>query len=312
MRRDVAGRAMSFGRTARNVQRLISAELHGRASVPFGKRVWGWRRGFTGESTARYELTPENVNEYVSDTARYIRTPRINGPFASALLNKLAFSDLVARHGGPTPEYYCIASDRGLLPIGDRYDMSDADGVVAACMTGERFVVKPVGGGGGAGVRVISSTDGRLTVNGKPVDESEFRAFVARLSGSLICEFIVQHEYATTIFPHSTNSIRVLSMWDYENDTPFLPFAGQRFGRTSSIPTDNVTQGGIPVQVDVASGKLRRGVLTRPKSATEWLEQHPDTGAQITDVVVPNWDIVTTGLVELARRMPYIPYVGWD
>ena len=64
--------------------------------------------------------------------------------------------------------------------------------------------------------------------------------------------------------------------------------------------------------MDVASGKLRRGVLTRPKSATEWIEQHPDTGAQITDVVVPNWDIVTTGLVELARRMPYIPYVGWD
>ena len=89
MRRDMAGRAMSFGRTARNVQRLISAELHGRDTVPFGKKLWGWRRGFTSESTARYGLTPENVNDYVSDTARYLRTPRINGPLASALLDKL-------------------------------------------------------------------------------------------------------------------------------------------------------------------------------------------------------------------------------
>ncbi len=312
MRRDIVGRAMSFGRTARNVQRLVSAELHGRATVPFGKRLWGWRRGFTGESTARYGLTPENVNDYVSDTARYLRTPRINGPLASALLNKLVFSGLVARHGGPTPEYYCFVGDHGLLPIGDRYDMRDADGVIAACMTGERFVVKPFGGGGGASVRVISSTDGRLTINGGAVAESEFRAFIERLSGALICEFIVQHDYATTIFPHATNSIRVISMWDYEKNTPFLPFAGHRFGRTSSIPIDNISQGGIPVQVDIASGELRSGVLTKPKCEAEWLEQHPDTGAQIKGVVVPNWDIMTTGLVELARRMSYIPYVGWD
>jgi len=303
---------MEFGRTARNVQRLIAAELHGRATVPFGKRLWGWRRGFTGESTARYELTPENVNDFVSDTARYIRTPRINGPLASALLNKLVFSRLVASHGGPTPEYYCIASDHGLLPIGDRYDMRDADGIMAACMTGERFVVKPCGGGGGVSVRIISSTDGRLTINGKPVTESEFRAFVDHLSGSLICEFIVQHDYATTIFPHATNSIRIISMWDYEKDTPFLPFAAQRFGRTSSIPIDNISQGGVPVQVDVATGRLASIAFTQPGRETVWLDQHPDTGAQIKGVLVPNWDIVTKGLVELARQMSYIPYVGWD
>lgn len=312
MRRDMAGRAMSFGKTARNVQRLISAELCGRATVPLGKKLWGWRHGFTSESTARYGLTPENVNDYVSDTARYIRTPRINGPFASALLNKLVFSGLVVSHGGPAPEYYCFACDHGLLPMGDRYDMRDADGVIAACMTGERFVVKPVGGGGGAGVRVISSADGRLTINGKAVDRTEFRAFIEGLSGALICEFIVQHDYATTIFPHSTNSIRILSMWDYEKDEPFLPFAGHRFGRTASIPTDNVSQGGIPVQVDVATGVLKSASLALRGRENVWLDEHPDTHARIKGVRVPNWDIVTSGLVEIARGMSYIPYVGWD
>ena len=312
MRRDVAGRAMSFGKTARNVQRLISAELHGRATVPLGKKLWGWRHGFTSEATARYGLTPENVNDYVSDVARYIRTPRINGPLASALLNKLVFSGLVASHGGPVPEYYCFVGDHGLVSIGDRYDMRDAAGVIAACMTGERFVVKPCGGGGGVGVRVISSEDGRLIINGKVVDQSEFRAFIECLSGALICEFIVQHDYATTIFPHSTNSLRILSMWDYEKDEPFLPFAGHRFGRTASIPTDNISQGGIAAQVDIATGKLASAALTERGRGTVWLDEHPGTFARIKGTLVPNWDIVTTGLVELARQMSYVPYVGWD
>jgi hypothetical protein len=280
--------------------------------VSLGKRLFGWRHGFTSDSTARYGLTPENVHEYVSDTARYIRTPRINGPMAPALLNKLVFSRLVECHGGPVPEYYGVAGSSGLIPIGDRYDMKDADGVLAACMTGERFVVKPNGGGGGIGVRVISSSGGRLTINDREVAEGEFRAFIEKLSGALICEFIVQHEYATTIFPHSTNSIRVLSMWDYEKNEPFIPFAGQRFGRHTSIPTDNITQGGIPVQVDVATGVLKSGSLALRQKENVWIDEHPDTHARIKGVIVPNWDKVTAGLISIARGMSYIPYVGWD
>lgn len=312
MRHDMAGRAMALGRTLRNVQRLILAELHGGAPVSPGRRLWGWRHGFTGDSTERYGLTPENVHEYVSDTARHLRTPRINGPFAEALMNKLVFSRLLASYGAPVPRYFCFACGDRLIPMGDRHDMSSADGVISACMTGERFVVKPCGGGGGIGVRVISSDAGRLTINGRVVDASEFRAFIEKLSDALISEFVEQHEYARTIFPHSTNSIRILSMWDYEKNTPFLPFAGQRFGRTSTIPTDNIGLGGIPAQVDIATGVLGSASLTMRGKKNAWTDQHPDTGAKIKGVQVPNWDVVTSGLVSIARQMPYIPYVGWD
>jgi len=312
MRKDAAGRAMELGRTLRNVQRLLSMELHSTQPVPFRKKLWGWRRGFTTDSIYYYKLTPENVDEYVSDVARFIRTPRINGPFASALLNKIVFSDIVSCCGGPVPEYHCLASEGKLLPIGERYRMCDADGVIEACTTGEKFVVKPAGGGGGVGVRVISSENGTLTVNGEPVPESKFRAFIESLNGAVICEFVVQHDYAAKVFPHSTNSIRILSMWDYEKGTPFLPFAGHRFGRTTTIPTDNIGLGGIPAQVDITTGELQAASCTPPGRPEEWLSEHPDTGARIEGVVVPNWGTVTEGLVGLARKMPYIPYIGWD
>ncbi|MFH1689896.1 MAG: sugar-transfer associated ATP-grasp domain-containing protein [Candidatus Eisenbacteria bacterium] len=312
MRRDLAGRVLAAGQTARNFQRLVAAELSWHVRIPLGKRLFGWRHGFTSRYTVRFDLTPENVDDFVSDYARYIRTPRINGPFAPALLNKLVFSRIVASHGGSVPEYYCHAGKRGLIAIGDRHDMRDADGVAAACMTGERFIVKPCGGGGGVGVAVISSRDGRLTINDSAVDDAEFRTFIGSLDNALVCEFIVQDEYASGIFPHSTNSIRVISMWDYEKNTPFLAFAGHRFGRTSSIPVDNMSQGGMAAQVRIDSGELRSAIYSRGSVELVWYDEHPDTGATIKGVRVPHWEDVKAGLLELAGRMSYIPYIGWD
>lgn len=312
MRRDLAGRILAAGQTARNLQRLIMAELAWRPRLPLRQRLLGWRHGFTSRYALRYDLTPENVKDFVSDYARYIRTPRINGSLAPALLNKLVFSRLVASHGGPVPEYYCFAGDHGLISIGERYHMSDAGGVIDACMTGERFVVKPAGGGGGVSVSVISSADGKLTINDRAVGDGEFRAFIDSLSDALISEFIVQDEYATRIFPHSTNSIRVLSMWDYEKDEPFLAFAGHRFGRTSSIPVDNMSQGGLAAQVHIDSGELRSAIYSRGSVELVWYPEHPDTGAPIKGARVPHWEEVKAGLLGVARRMSYIPYVGWD
>ena len=312
MRRDVAGRVLSFGQTLRNLQRLLKEELSCRVRMPLGQRLLGWRHGFTSRYALRYGLTPANVGDFVSDFDRHVKTPRINGSLAPALLNKLIFSGLVASHGGPVPEYYCLAGEHRLIPIGERYSMRDADGIIEACLTGERFVVKPCGGGGGLGVSVISSAGGELTINGGVVSEGKFRSFVGGLSGALICEFIVQDDYSAGIFPHSTNSIRLLSMWDYEKGEPFFAFAGHRFGRPSSVPVDNMSQGGMAAGVNVETGELTAAYHSKGPVELVWHDEHPDTGSPIKGVLVPRWEEVTAGLLDVARRMSYIPYVGWD
>jgi hypothetical protein len=312
MRRDLAGRILAAGFKARNIQRFVLSELQSGVRIPLGRRLWGLRHGFTSHSVEWYGLTPDNVSDYVSDYARLVRTPLIDGPFVHVMNNKLAFSRLVASHGGPVPEYYCLIGDRGPVAIGEKYDMGDADGIAAACMTGGRFIIKPCTGGGGVRVSLISSSDGSLTLNGEPVTGAAFRSFIDGLDDALVCQYIEQAEYAASIFPDSANSIRILTMWDYEKGEPFIPFAGQRFGGPASVPVDNVAQGGAGVPVNVETGALGLAHTLHGPLGMSTFERHPHTGAQITGVVIPHWDDVRKGLLDVARRMSYIPYVGWD
>lgn len=312
MRRDLAGRILAAGFKARNIQRFAIAELRSGVRMSLSRRLWGLRNGFTSHSVEWYGLTRENVSDYVSDYARLVRTPLIDGPFIHVMNNKLAFSRLVASHGGPVPEYYCLIGDRGPVAIGEQYDMRNADGIAAACATGERFIVKPCTGGGGVRVSLISSRDGSLTVNGEPVAGDAFTCFIDGLNDALICQYIEQAEYAAAVFPDSANSIRIITMWDYEKNEPFIPFAGQRFGAPASVPVDNVAQGGAGVPVDVETGTLGIAHTLYGPAGTRTFEKHPDTGAQIKGVVIPHWDGVKRGLLDVARKMSYIPYVGWD
>jgi hypothetical protein len=312
MRKDIAGRALEFGRSARNVQRLVRDELKSTVKVPLRKRAWAWRRGFMSRSAVRYGLTDDNLSLYVSDWARYVKTPRINGEFACALNNKIIFSRILASYGCTVPEYYCLIRDGVMFQIGDCYQMRSAADVIAACHAGGHFVIKPYTGGSGVRVTMLRGGDGELLMNGKTCAEEDATRLLEEIESGTITEFLEQHEYASRIFPHSPNTIRVLTMWDLEKKEPFIPFAGQRFGRPSSVPVDNCSRGGLATPVDVATGEL--GVAQSGIYEQELVEHevHPDTGEQITGVRIPRWEHTTSRLLEICREMSYIPYVGWD
>ena len=312
MRRDLVGRLIESGKTVRNIQRLLQEELHGSVSLPLGTRLFGWRHGFTSVSTKRYGLNRSNVHDYVSDYARHVRTPRINGPFAPLLNNKLAFSGFIAGLGATVPEYHCFIDGGTFFPIGERYEMRDAESLLGACVDGGRFIVKPMSGGAGFRVSLVSSLDGGPAINLEAVTSDEFLSFVSTLDNAVVCGVVVQHEYASTIFPDTTNSIRVITMWDYDAREPFIAYAGHRFGRPMTVPADNVSRGGLFARVFVEDGRLSRAYSKYGADKMLTHDTHPDTGAQIKDVLVPHWDRVVYGLLDLARRMPYIPYVGWD
>ncbi len=184
--------------------------------------------------------------------------------------------------------------------------------VLAACREGRHFVVKPSSGGGGVGVNVLRAEGERIVVNGEERPDEEVGAFLDGLEEAVICEHIQQHEYAHTIFPHSANSLRILTMWDYDENEPFIVHAVHRFGTRASIPADNSSQGGVFCHVDLPTGEL--GSLMRGRIANDvrTYDQHPDTGEQVAGTRLPNWDLVKTRLVEICREMAYIPYVGWD
>jgi len=310
---DHAERLLSAGRDARNIERLIRRELKLSTRIPLGRRLWAWSKGFVSQSTLHYDLDPTNVADYVSDYARFVKTARINGRFASALNNKIVFSRMLASYGCDVPESYCLVTGGRFVQIGDAHPMRSPADVVRSCLSGGEFVVKPYSGGTGHGVLVLKGDGDRIVLNEQTKTTEEVERLLAGLDEALICEFVRQHEYSSRIFPHATNSIRFLTMWDHERNEPFIPLAVHRFGVNASIPVDNGSQGGLICLIDMETGTMVRGLAGHTGvGPLVPHERHPDTDVSMEGTVVPNWEATTGGLLDLARRMSYIPYIGWD
>ncbi len=293
--------------------RLARYELKWGSEVPLRKRLWAWRRGFLGISVDRYNLMEgDRTSLYVNEWARFIRTPNINGRFGPALNNKIVFSRMLASYGVRVPDYYCLIRDGRMTPIGRRYRLRNAEDVLAACREGACFVIKPFTGGGGEAVSILSTEGDCIVRNGQGCADDDVVDFLNGLEDAVITENLEQHEYARTIFPHSANSMRILTMWDYEKREPFIASVVQRFGTHMSIPVDNSSKGGLFCPVDVATGELGTALTSRLMGEPRWVERHPDTGERIAGLRLPYWDVVTGGILDLCRRMAYIPYIGWD
>ena len=194
MRRDIAGRTLRFGRMLRNVQRLAADELKSPMRVPLGRKVWAWRRGFLSRSAVRFGLTDGNRHLYVSDWARYVKTPTINGRFGVALDNKIIFSRILASYGCAVPEYYCLIREGRMLQVGSRYRMRRPSDVVNACLSGGDFVLKPYTGGGGLSVAALSSRDGKLLVNWEERSRDEVTALISGITDGVVSQFVHQHD----------------------------------------------------------------------------------------------------------------------
>lgn len=175
-----------------------------------------------------------------------------------------------------------------------------------------RLVLKPIYGTTGSRIQVCSRTAKGYRINDKEMSATDFEAAIEEHDDYLVSAFVEQASYATDLYPDSTNTLRVLTMWDPKTDEPFITFTTQRIDTERSAPVDNWSKGGLTAAVDLESGELSRGVHFPSSGQLEWHDSHPETDAAITGVTVPNWSMVRDGIVEMAANYPQIPYVGWD
>ncbi len=304
VRRDL--RMLSGAISLVNKERDAMKAMH----VPWHRRVRLWRHGFLGESDVLYGLASNDRRLYVSDYARYVRSPMINFGGGNPVLNdKLIFYYAMLNLAAPVPAVYAIV-DRGLTWVDPPPGFDTSNGVMGLLRSGQEIVLKPVDGGMGRGVHVISLDGGTMRVDDREVDE----AFIleALRPGMLIQQRVRQGDYATRIFPASTNTIRVLTMWDYAREEPFISHAVHRFGTTRSFPVDNWSRGGLNVAVDVETGELGHGVTFPHSGRLEWRTHHPDTDAPVTGTFIPHWDSLVEEVLRISRTLPRLRYVGWD
>src|SRR4051794_22949846 len=284
----------------------------GKAGLGWLQRIALWRAGFLSESAVIYgSHDPRRLGNYMSDLARFRRTGTLNGPFDVILHDKLCFWGFMRNFSER------IAPALGIVWRGKlvRLGVPDAEPVVTGLpRLGGKLVLKPRTGSGGAGVIVYERRDGGAhLVNGAEGADADLPRELDVGEAYIVGPYIDQAGYARDIFPDVANTVRVLTMYDEEAGEAFAAAAAPRFGaRRAGSAVDNWGQGGISAGIDLASGCLTRGYGFPFQGELRPYPAHPDTGAAIEGAAIPDWPRVRDGILDLAGRLPFLPYVGWD
>jgi len=269
-----------------------------------------WGQGFLSESAVIYQKNgPNHLRFYLSDFARYTKTGDIDQPFDDIMRNKLCFWGFMKNFSEQVSPALGVILRGKLVHLGTSDTELPSSGLPRLRA---KLILKPLSGSGGDGVITYEWRDGDHLVNSEPVTGDEL---LRRLGEEiyLVCPFVRQAEYASRIFPDVANTIRILTMYDDREGKAFVAAAVHRFGvRVRGVVVDNWGQGGISADVDPATGRLTRGYGFPFGGRLTVYPHHPDTGVAIEGEEIPNWSRIRDEVLDLADKLLFMPYIGWD
>jgi hypothetical protein len=288
---------------------------HSQADPPpeetWRRKLWCLRNGFVPMCWDLYSLGENDPRDYLSDREREMSWV-LNWPYAGILDDKLGFEYMLRQLGAPTPATLALIINGRLTPMDDGTDLTGGDWLRDRLDRRGRLVLKPIWGGKGYGISVIQRSPGGCRINGEEKTLEELEQRLSGMDRYLVAEYAQQAAYAEAIFPGSANTMRILTMHD-EDGVPFIAAAAHRFGAMRSRgPVDSWSAGGLSAGIDLETGELTAGVTSLEFARMERHDHHPDTGTPIKGNRVANWDTIRNGIVGVARKLPFLPYIGWD
>lgn len=216
--------------------------------------------------------------------------------------NKLVARQLAEAHGARVPKLIATVEAYGDLRR------------LGTLLSEERdFVIKPVRGAMGNGVLVIVDRDGddfirsdgeRLSLSDLEYHLSGILAGLYSIGGrvdtGMVEERLVIHPAFEKLTVRGVPDVRIIVF----RGVPVLAMI--RLPTEESRGRANLHQGAVAAGIDLASGHTTHGIHhNRPVTV------HPETGASLKNVVVPQW----TQLLELAARCASafrLGYIGVD
>lgn len=161
----------------------------------------------------------------------------------------------------------------------------------------ETIIAKPLDQCCGRGIDIYSVNDYDA--------EALFNSLISQ-KAYLIEEIVKQHPIMDTLSASSVNTIRIITILNGENVT--LVAGCVRMSRNGNV-VDNFNSGGLSGILNINTGKIVTDGYDKFRST---FKKHPDTGTIINGFEVPMWDDVVNLVVEAAKVVPQIRYVGWD
>lgn len=287
-------------------------ELSEKTPLNVPQRLRALRYGFLSNSWVQYGFSEKPDPDYLPDFPHHLFAKRINRDQA-VFINKILFP---AMYGGllKIPRNVFLYHAGSVIPLAKDYanDHSFA-AILAYCRTTRSMIWKPLDGAGGNHVHlVIWTPDAGFTIDGRKATEADLESFARLRNQFIVCERLVQNNYASEIYPRTLNTIRVHTMIDPDTGRAFVSRAIHRFGTEASFPVDNWAAGGIASPIELSSGTLGSATSAPLQGKLRWRDDHPDTRTQIKGTTIPLWKEILETLLQATEAYSRISHCGWD
>lgn len=292
-----------------NFFRLLKKESKGKLHTSLFTKLFCYKNGFLSEASVIYDFSRNNAKAYISDYCRFVKIPFINTQFSYILDNKLMFELYFEKQ-------FEVIKSEGLLHNTQMYSKEGRQNAVNSILNiltlGFDCVVKPISGGGGYGILFIEKRDQEYFLNNRQITLVDLSNTINKLKNYICYRRFSQKGFSNKIYSKSLNTIRVLTMISPVTNEPFIAIAVHRFGTRRSENVDNWSNGGVSAEIEIETGRMSKAVSYPYDGKLLWHSKHPDTGENIEGEVIPNWEKVKETVIDMARSVSMIPYIGWD
>jgi len=219
--------------------------------------------------------------------------------------DKVITKNLALKAGMAVPELYGVISNQG-----ETNEFSD---FVAER---ESFVVKPAQGSGGDGILVVTGRSHRKRdsfrlASGMLISRGEIAHHISNIVGG---QYSLSGNRDKALIEYCVNFDPVFAELSYQGvpDIRVIVYRGYPAMAMVRLPTRasdgkaNLHQGAVGAGVDMSLGETLTGVL-----GNELVDEHPDTGALVAGLQIPQWDFI----LETAARgfeVTELGYLGVD
>jgi|SRR5690625_151043 len=162
----------------------------------------------------------------------------------------------------------------------------------------KKFIVKPVDGSHGKGIRVINYNDKINLRNLYNELKSE---------NTIIEELIIQHKELAEFNPTSVNTLRVVTLFCPDGNVRVMT-ANLRVGNGVKY-ADNFHHNGIAALLNVTTGIVITSGIDM--NFNRYLI-HPASNKQLIGFKVPYWNEIVKTVKGMAKITPTVGYIGWD
>ncbi|MGC9550987.1 sugar-transfer associated ATP-grasp domain-containing protein [Vibrio metoecus] len=170
----------------------------------------------------------------------------------------------------------------------------------------KRIFIKPVGGRGGKGIIIAEKIGSGYFFERNIIDYK----FLLSLDGDYVVEEgIEQHAEILKVYEQSVNTLRAVTLRKKNGQVELLAVT-LRMG-INGRKIDNSSAGGRLIGIDLVSGGPLKSYATY-EYGEERFTHHPDSGFLFSELNIPNWKNIKSGIIDSARKLENANLIGWD